>query len=85
MSRFARRAGKRDAIEKSCHEIALKHGWDGEQSDSWDYTYWRGDQIKLVEYKTGDAPYTKGQIKLHDRKCPLTTIRSTSDAEAEFT
>lgn len=84
MSKFSRRAGKRDAIEKPCHAIALKHGWDGEQMDKFDYVYWRGLDVLLIEYKTGNAKHTKAQVALLDRKCPLVTIRSEQDAEGVF-
>lgn len=79
-----RRAQRRDLVEKPCHAIALKHGWDGEQMSKFDYVYWRGLEVILVEYKTGNAELEESQKKLLKRGCPLIIIRSTDDAEAVF-
>lgn len=79
-----RRAQRRDEIEPRCHSIALKHGWKGMKMSKIDAVYWRGLEVLLVEYKTGNAGLTEFQKALLVDKCPLIIIRSVEDAEAVF-
>jgi len=86
VSRYTRRAGKRDTIEPDVIKIAKSWGWLVKQFDLWDLQcYHPGADIQLsVEVKTGDATLTDSQADLIREGWPLYVIRSIHEAEILF-
>ena len=84
MSRYTRRAGKRDTLEPEIIAVAKKHGWDVEQLDNWDLQCHRNGWLLMVEVKTGNAKLTQSQQSLLDRGWPLRVIRTVEEAEELF-
>lgn len=93
MSRYARRAGRRDIFEPIGVEIALNRGFDGLQLDAVDYWFWKPGEVcpccgttrqAVVEFKTGNAKLKDSQKNLLGRGAPLAIIRNVEEAEKIF-
>ena len=85
MSRFARRAGKRDAIEPSIVGLLRYRGYLVMQLDIFDLLVFKHGEFWIVEVKSGEKPkLTNHQVKLLADGWPLVVIRSVEEAEALF-
>lgn len=84
MSKFTRRAGKRDAIEPFVIGEARRAGWLCMQLDSVDLLLFRKGVFMVVEVKTGEAKLTRHQEKLIEDGWPLVIIRSVEEAREKF-
>lgn len=84
MSKFTRRAGKRDAIEPFVIGEARRAGWLVMQLDSFDLLCFRRGVFLVVEVKTGDKPLTHHQENLVNEGWPLVIIRSVEQAREVF-
>ena len=84
MSRYTRRAGKRDSIEPEVIAMAKKYGWLVQQLDPFDLLCHRRGETILVEVKSGNRPLTESQKNLIRCGWPLNIISSAVDAEELF-
>ena len=85
MSRFARRAGKRDAIEPFIVGLLRHRGYLVMQLDTFDLLAFKHGEFWIVEVKSGEKPkLTRHQEKLVADGWPLVVIRSVEEAEEMF-
>lgn len=85
MSRFARRAGKRDSLEPSVVSLLRSRHYKVMQLDAFDLLVFKEGRFFIVEVKTGEkAKLTGHQLKLLAEGWPLIVIRSIEEAGEIF-